>query len=263
MRYYVTSDVHGYFSELKIALTEKGFFSDTSEHKLIICGDLFDRGSEALYLQDFILELMEKNEVILIRGNHEDLLMQLLNSWSMQSYKAKHHISNMTVDTVLQLTGSSKSDLLINPEAIGRKLLLSPTINKIIPFMINFYETEQYIFVHGWLPSVQIRISAYQKFFKIIDDWRNASPSLWDDSRWINGMEAAHERALIPGKTIVCGHWNSSFGHSYYEGNGGEFDNNPDFSPYYADGIIALDACTVKSGFVNCIVIDDVEVLNR
>lgn len=36
MRYYVTSDVHGYFRELKSALSEKGFFEDKEPHKLIV-----------------------------------------------------------------------------------------------------------------------------------------------------------------------------------------------------------------------------------
>lgn len=69
MRYYVTADVHGYFSELKSALAEKGFFEDTEPHKLIICGDIYDRGSEALQLQNFILDLLSKDEIILIKGN--------------------------------------------------------------------------------------------------------------------------------------------------------------------------------------------------
>ena len=47
------------------------------------------------------------------------------------------------------------------------------------------------------------------------------------------------------------------FGHSRYEGDGGEFDNNPNFTPYYGEGVIALDACTPVSGVVNCIVIED------
>lgn len=70
-------------------------------------------------------------------------------------------------------------------------------------------------------------------------------------------MEAAHCGVTEPGKAIVCGHWHCSFGHSHYEGKGGEFDNAPDFTPYYGNGIIALDACTVLSRKVNCIVIDD------
>ena len=68
-------------------------------------------------------------------------------------------------------------------------------------------------------------------------------------------MEAAHHGIIEPGKTIVCGHWNSSFGHSHYEGDGYEFDDNPNFDPYYGEGIIALDACTPLSRKVNCIVI--------
>ena len=36
-----------------------------------------------------------------------------------------------------------------------------------------------------------------------------------------------------------------------------EFDNNPNFKPYYGEGIIALDACTPISGKVNCIVVED------
>ena len=34
MKYYVVADVHGFFDELKFALTEKGFFTDTEQHKL-------------------------------------------------------------------------------------------------------------------------------------------------------------------------------------------------------------------------------------
>jgi len=41
MKYYVTADVHGFFSELKDALDEAGFFEDKEPHKLIICGDIF------------------------------------------------------------------------------------------------------------------------------------------------------------------------------------------------------------------------------
>ena len=39
-----------------------------------------------------------------------------------------------------------------------------------------------------------------------------------------------------------------------------KFGPDADFSPYYAPGIIALDACTAHTGFVNCIVIEDEEL---
>ena len=90
--------------------------------------------------------------------------------------------------------------------------------------------------------------------------WRDVIPSLWNKARWINGMEAAHHGILEPGKTIVCGHWHTSFGHCHYEGDGGEFDNKPNFAPFYDEGIIALDACTACTGKVNCIVLEDEEI---
>ena len=43
------SDVHGFYSILKDELDKAGFIQNNNNHTLIICGDLFDRGPEALY----------------------------------------------------------------------------------------------------------------------------------------------------------------------------------------------------------------------
>ena len=138
MRYYITADVHGYFTELKTALTEQGFFDDPQPHKLIICGDLFDRGTEALPLRSFILDLLEKDQVILVRGNHEDLALHLLHNWHRGSYYQPHHHTNGTVDTLRQLTGISIRELYSNAEHAGRAFLRDPYIQKIIPAMVDF-----------------------------------------------------------------------------------------------------------------------------
>ncbi len=257
MRYYVIADPHGFFTELKTALEEKGFFSDPEPHKLIICGDLFDRGSEALALQEFVLDLMKKDQIILIRGNHEDLTLKLLNEWHLRSYLQSHHNSNGTVDTVCQLTRSNPVDLQWNDQVIGKRFLHSPLVQKIIPAMVDYFETEHYIFVHGWIPCTALPrfLRGTEYFFD--ENWRHASSEQFARARWINGIEAAHYGMTEPGKTIVCGHWHTSFGHANYEGIGCEFGEGADFSPYYSDGIIALDACTAVSGKVNCIVLED------
>ena len=247
MRYYVTADVHGYFSELKDALADKGFFEDQNPHKLIVCGDLYDRGTEALELQTFILDLLDKDQVILIRGNHEDLTMNLLNNWHRRSYLQSHHHTNGTIDTLCQLTRASIRDLFTDNENVGRKFLKDPYIQTIIPAMVDYYETDHYIFTHGWIPCTPISIASNQMEHVPVADWRNADKIMWDKARWINGIEAAHAGIIEPGKIIVCGHWHCSFGHSRYENDGGEFDNNPNFAPYHGNGIIALDACTPVS----------------
>lgn len=91
--------------------------------------------------------------------------------------------------------------------------------------MVNYYETENYIFVHGWIPCVSIPF-ARQKgrfIYKYMynENWPKANELEWNKARWINGMEAAHSGVIEPNKTIVCGHWHCSFGHSNYEGKGG------------------------------------------
>lgn len=257
MKYYVVADIHGFYDEFIAALVEKGFFTDSEPHKLIVCGDLFDRGMQAYELQKFILDLLAKNEVILIRGNHEDLALELLNEWANYSYLKLHHYSNGTIDTVCQLLVKTLDDLNHDADSFGKKFLQNPYIQTIIPAMLDYYETEHYIFVHGWIPCTVLNISCTTPEYIFIDNWRNSDKKAWDKARWLNGMEAAHSGVTESGKTIVCGHWHCSFGHSHYEGEGGEFDNNPNFTPYYGNGIIALDTCTAISRKVNCIVIDD------
>lgn len=257
MKYYVVADPHGYYSALTEALEDSGFFQDTDPHKLIICGDLFDRGSEAAALQQFVLDLMKEDMVILIRGNHEDLALQMLHTWHRQSYWQPHHRSNGTVDTACQLTGFAPEELLFNADLIGRAFLKSPFVQQILPAMVDYFETARYIFVHGWIPAAQLQLDDFHTQYVKVPDWRNATEEQWKKARWINGMLAAHTGATEAGKTIVCGHWHCSYGHAHYEGKGGEFDNDPDYTPYYGDGIIALDACTASTHKVNCIVLED------
>ena len=158
MRYYVTADVHGYFSELKDALTAQGFFDDQSPHKLIVCGDLYDRGTEALQLQTFILELLDRDQVILIRGNHEDLTMNLLNNWHRRSYLQTHHHTNGTIDTLCQLTGISIRDIYTDAENVGRSILKDPYIQKIIPAMSEDIVIGFVIVHHRWNDLLYVRV---------------------------------------------------------------------------------------------------------
>jgi serine/threonine protein phosphatase 1 len=72
---YAVSDIHGHCAELKKALDEAGFRINDESCLLIVCGDYFDRGVENREVFDFLCSVSNK---ILIRGNHEDMLEQLL-----------------------------------------------------------------------------------------------------------------------------------------------------------------------------------------
>lgn len=253
MKYYVVSDIHSYYDCLIDALTIAGFFNDKTPHQLIICGDLFDRGNQAIQLQEFILSLMNKNEVILIKGNHEELLMDIVHGFQRYEWNRSHHISNGTTDTVLQICNCQFYDLYDNAKEMYQKLVNSPIITKIIPNMKNYYETQSHIFVHGWIPCYLDYLNHYSYY----DNWRNASDQLWQRARWTNGMKAWHDEVKENGKTIVCGHFHCSFGHTHYEGDGSEFDEDANHNPFIQEGIIALDSTCAYTKKLNCIVIED------
>lgn len=248
MKYYVASDIHGFYSKFHKALTEAGFFVDVEPHKLVILGDIFDRGSEAEKLQAFILELMERDEVILIQGNHEDLYVDLVTKDGGVAYR--HHKHNGTYDTALQLTGYDPAEAFAHCFAFVEAARNTPFYQKIIPAMLDFFETEHYVFVHGWIPG-EWEDGNYSYFV----DWRDAAPWEWGRARWYNGIDAV--RGTMEEKTIVCGHWHASYGHARFEGRGTEFGDDADFTPYRARGVIAMDGCTARSGQVNIVVLED------
>lgn len=251
MKYYVTADVHGFFTQMAAALEKAGYFADTAPHKLVILGDLFDRGKEAKELQSFVLDLMHRNEIILIRGNHEDLFVEMVTTDHGLAYE--HHVSNGTFDTALQLTGYDPVMARLRNYDFADAAKNTPLYQEIIPSMLDCYESPKYIFVHGWIPCIRERDGS----FHYVTEWRTANEQEWMKARWYNGMAAAAQGVTEEGRTILCGHWHTSFGHSCLEGKGPEFGAGADFSPYRGSGIIALDACTGYSGVVNCVVLED------
>ena len=96
-------------------------------------------------------------------------------------------------------------------------------------------------------PTNHLDVDAKEELKRIVDSYE-----IYTDE-----MKEKLKGIIESGKTIVCGHWHCSFGHARYEHDGSEFESNANFTPYRANGIIALDACTALSGKVNCIVIED------
>ncbi|MCM1237576.1 MAG: metallophosphoesterase [Ruminococcus flavefaciens] len=262
MKYFVVADVHGFYDLMIKALTEKGYFEEKKPHKLVICGDLFDRGLQAKEMEKFVVDLLEKDEVILIRGNHEDLMLDLVNrldEFVDMGIEYTHHYSNRTVQTLMDLTGCSFGELKEEPRKVAERMRATPFLKTIIPAMLDYYETEKYIFVHGWIPCQASGYGGAPGWYKYQKDWRDAPKSDWMLARWYNGMLAAWQECIEPGKTIVCGHWCCSYGHTYLEKNIDIKKGMEDFKPYCGNGIIAIDATTAKNKVVNCIVIEDEE----
>lgn len=260
MKYYVVSDLHGFYDEFIFALTEKGYFDDSSPKKIIVCGDLFDRGNKPKELQSFICDLIDKNQVVLVKGNHEDLAEEFVlnyNKYLNTTMCFSHHYHNGLVDTISNLLDLTYQEMIEYKKRTVDLLKNTPFFTKIIPSMVSYYETENYIFTHGYIPCKYLGWDGNTDLYSYDKDWRNSDEKGFYDSRRINGMLANSQGVKEPNKTIVCGHWNVSYGHAVINKNGEERGENAIHTPYYADGIIAIDAFTKISNKVNCIVVED------
>ena len=102
MKYFIVSDIHSFYTELKNALKNAGFDKKNKNHTLIVCGDIFDRGPETVEVYKF-LSSIPKKRCILINGNHEYLYFELLK----KSFPDDYDYSNHTVDTFCQIAGYS------------------------------------------------------------------------------------------------------------------------------------------------------------
>lgn len=237
---FCIADVHSFYNEMMLALDNAGFDIDNPDHILIHCGDLLDRGPQALNCLKFVNNIPEERK-ILIKGNHEDLLEDIY----YRGYFCNHDVHNMTTDTVQQLSEIPISDILSHELTLFAaldKVQNHPEWVKYQMSLRDYFEIDKYVFVHGWIP--------------LEEDWRNGD---WKTSRWLNGMYQWSKNVKISDKTIVCGHWHTSWGHCRLHNYGSEFNDFGEpahFEPFIDEGIVAIDGCTAYSGIVNCYIIE-------
>ena len=251
IKYFITSDTHGFFDVFYKALLDKGFEVDNPDHKLVLCGDLLDRGNQTLELLDFVTGLGDR--FIYVRGNHEDLLFDCMAEIASGKVPSSHHFHNGTVKTMCQWCG--QSEWIVYDPTWRDKIytMMQPILDWIDEKCVDYFEVGDYVFVHGWVPCYQG-----------LDDFRNATKEDWKRARWDNGMEMwRYPKCRVDGKTVVCGHWHCSWGWSHIKQERKEFphtnrvDWEKSFEPFVEDGIIAIDACTAYSGLCNVIVIEE------
>ena len=250
-KWFVTSDVHSFFGPLHAELFNKGFEIDNPEHKLIICGDLFDRGNQTIRLFEFVKSLGDR--FVYVKGNHESLLEDCVAEIYAGRVPSSHHFHNGTVKTICQFC--KESEWIVYDPTWRDKIcaIMKPILDWINEKCVNYFEVGDYIFVHGWVPC-----------HKGLDDFRDATEDDWERARWENGMEMwRYPRCRVEGKTVVCGHYHCSWGWSHLKQDRKEFpkknrvDWKKSFEPFVEDGIIAIDACTAYTDICNVIVIED------
>lgn len=249
-QYFITSDVHGFFNELMVALNSKEFDVNNSDHKLIVLGDLFDRGPDNRKVYEFVKSLGDR--FIYVRRNHEDLLGECVREIVSGREVSEHHWHNRTVDTIAEFTQMNTNMFrgFVRWENVNQTTweVMKPILDWIDEKSVDCYELDDNVFVHGWIPST----------FK-----KNWTKENWQRARWYNGMEMWKNGYCLEDKIIWCGHWCCSYGWSKIRQKYKEFpqknrkDWEKSFQPFVDDGIIALDSGVTYSKFLNCVVYDE------
>lgn len=257
MKYFVVSDIHNFYTELRRALRRAGFDKRNKEHVLIVCGDIVDRGPDALKVYKFIRSI-PKSRRVLIKGNHEYLYLALLK----KSYPQGHDFSNGTVDTFCQIAGhylyvdepdekvtmsdyletSDYPDYELDEDYQEKHSLWEDIRNAVSESDFtkwlqsdewrDYYELNKFIFVHSFIP---VKNWAYDP------DWRNSKD--WEEASWgcpfKQYKQGLFDEEIKKGKVLVCGHWHTG---DFYMSLKHIFTYDHSCAPiYYSKNLIGID----------------------
>lgn len=262
MKYFAISDIHGFYEPMMQSLHKAGYRKNNPDHILIVCGDIFDRGPDSVKVYKF-LKSIPKDRRILIRGNHEYLLRDIVErnkKTDTEEYDdlQDYDYHNGTVDTLKQFIDyyyPGTFDNLMHPaQTFGHLPILDWIFGD---EWVNYYELDNYIFVHSWIPvDTHCNWPLYSIMnysgFTFDYNWKQASDFEWEEASWGCPWLMYHHKLYPEDKIIVCGHWHTSDFRTALDKQGQSDDN----SLYKGDHIIGLDACTVLTGYCNVLVID-------
>lgn len=220
-KYFVFSDVHGEYDKLSDALLSSGFDINDSSHILISDGDLFDRGKKSKECLDFIMDLAGKGRTIIIMGNHDLRLYDLLFSHEKHHPFERNDVMNGLHETMNSLAGYNINSFAWNNTVFD-------SIVSSIPYDVKeklyryfqeaswFAENKDYIITHGWIPSynkVRKMSGTYYEPKENISEWRSSSyddwyNAVWSDTKRIFCAQFLNDENYYPEeKKLIIGHF--------------------------------------------------------
>ena len=248
---FCVSDTHSYYTPLKKALDKAGFDPTNESHYLISLGDAFDRGPESKEVLKFLMSLERK---VLVKGNHDILL----DECCLRGFPYSHDEHNGTIKTIQDISGKQSAyDFTDACEITYNKLA------KYRELLVNYFETENYIFVHSWIPTITHYDKGASKpwhqagkYYEYNEDWRNANEVEWEEAMWGNPYDMAKQDLNKTGKTIVFGHFHTSYQWAK-DGKCSEFGEDAIFESYYGKNYIGIDSAVAYTNKINVIVLED------
>ena len=252
MKNFVVSDIHDHYDLLTESLNRNGFDINNEGHRLIVCGDAFYSGPQPGELFVFLRELSEKGRLIFIYGNHD---IELLDNLREKRFTrpANRRCAALIVRYLTQKTELSDDELVSECENLGFTRFLSE-----VP--VWYYENENYVLTHGFIPTEK---KAYRP------NWRDATEREWRTAAARGDAMMLSMRYGISesNKKIVCGHYSAARCYLMKNATPTDWENKiykdvskvpaEGFKPFFGDTFIAIDQSVKKTGFMNCIVIEE------
>jgi len=229
MEYFVVSDVHGYFKELTEALEKAGFDESNEMHRVIVIGDMFDRGPDSLKVYEYLKKLKGLGKAVIVKGNHELFILEVMD---LNEKRMKFNIDrNGFIYTLNSFCGEDVTGKSVEyVSALMKKN--NPELESWIEELPRYYETDNYLFVHaGFDPTIDWKTSDLKKM-------------VWTKTREFRKLDL-REHGII--KTVVHGHVSCRNLRDYDEVHGN------DFSVYISSDKqkIGIDGSVMKTGRIN------------
>lgn len=141
---WVIGDTHGHIKTLKF-LFEK--LKLTINDRIIFLGDMVDRGSGSKDIFDLVIEYQKEGyDVICVRGNHDDLMLQ---SYHEEMNRRTGLLRFMKKDLIKRRWLSMGGDSTMKSFGAQRMADIDPKYFDLIESMFHFVEDEQYLYVHA------------------------------------------------------------------------------------------------------------------
>ena len=165
-RVLAIGDIHGCSNALNFLLEAVKI---TSQDTVVVLGDLIDRGPDSRAVLERLLQLADEVNLIAIRGNHEEMLLQSQERGTPR---------------MVWIGAGAKATL----DSYGGGIETIPKRHiDFVTSMKRYWQTDTHIFVHANVdPDVKMEDQ--------VDAWL-----LWHA---LTGKEVRH----CSGKTVVCGH---------------------------------------------------------
>lgn len=262
---FVTSDIHNDYKALIKGLNDAGYDENDENNLLIVIGDIFDRPpGESVAIYEYLKRLIGEGKAIVTRGNHDKFFIDFLQG-SVSPFNYLHNGTNETIADFWHRTAPFESWCALEGNCDLDQMnyikwvdICSKEIKEEYPELLGwlkslprYYETKNYIFVHGAIDTK-------------VEDWHNPHCFRYDLIDWdaldFNDGSFFGESIVNTDKTVVIGHYGTRFLREMY-GYLIEKGHEDDILIRDDGRVIAIDATTAASKKVNVLVIENEELL--